>query len=232
MPASSGTPWSLDGVSMQRHRPEPNHATLGCLAIGPTDAILGVLDGSTLSLRSPTETDRTTLNTAGELIARVPDLLAVVSHYVGAIGLLAIDDDDYDQSHSAPELGTTILVSVPEGRRLAPLRVAESVVHEAMHLHLGALETRVPLVGTTGLLYSPWRAAMRPAGGVLHGLYVFACLRQFFLRIAACRQAPAEEIAYAARRVLQIEAEIEAVDLSELTGHMTPDGARLVETLV
>ena len=73
---------------------------------------------------------------------------------------------------------------------------------------------------------------MRPAGGVLHGLYVFACLRQFFLRIAACRQAPAEEIAYAARRVLQIEAEIEAVDLSELTGHMTPDGARLVETLV
>ena len=101
-----------------------------------------------------------------------------------------------------------------------------------MHLQLGALEARVPLVGITGLLYSPWRAAARPAGGVLHGFYVFACLRQFFLRIAACRQAPAEEIAHVAHRVLQIEAEIEAVNLSELIGHLTPDGARLVVTLV
>ena len=109
---------------MPRHRPEPDDATLGCLAIGPTDTLLGVLDASTLCLRAPNESDRTTLNSAGECIARVPDLSAVVLHYVGAIGLLAINDNDYDQSHSAPELGTTILVSVPEGRRLAPLRVA------------------------------------------------------------------------------------------------------------
>jgi HEXXH motif-containing protein len=217
---------------MLGHRPGPGGAALGRLAIEPTAAILGVLDASPLSLRSPTQADRTALDSAGDFIAGFPHLLSVVWYHVGAIGVLAINDDDYDQSHSAPELGTTILVSVPSDRRLAPLRVVESVVHEAMHLHLGALEARVPLVRSSGLLHSPWRATARPAGGVLHGLYVFACLRQFFLRFAACRKGGAEEIAHAADRVLQIEAEIAAVDLPALLGHLTPDGVRLVEALV
>jgi HEXXH motif-containing protein len=196
------------------------------------DAILGVLNGLDLHLRTPTEADRAALDFAGERIALIPDLLARVLHHVGAIGLLMINDDDYDQSHSAPELGTTILVSVPVGRRLAPLRVAESVVHEAMHLQLGVLEGRVPLVQTPGLLHSPWRTTVRPAGGVLHGLYVFACLREFFLRIAACRQVSAEELVHAKGRVRQIETEIAAIDLPALIQHLTPDGARLVEALV
>jgi HEXXH motif-containing protein len=228
---TDSAPWSLRGFPTLGHRSAPGYAALGHLAIDPAPTIRNLLRGSALVLRAPTEGDHATLDSAGERLGWFPDLLSVVWRHLGAIGLLAIDDDDYDQSHSAPELGATILVSIPFRRRLAPLRVAESVVHEAMHLQLSALERRVPLVSTSGPVHSPWRATARPAGGVLHGLYVFACLRQFFLRIAICPQASAEEITHAAARVLQIESEIANVDLPALLGCLTPRGADLVETL-
>ena len=59
----------------------------------------------------------------------------------------------------------------------------EAILHEAMHLQLSLIERYIPLIESTGetkLYYSPWRNEARPARGVLHGLFVFRAIYEFF----------------------------------------------------
>ena len=59
-------------------------------------------------------------------------------------------------------------------------RVAEALVHEAMHLQLSLLERRIELVEsdrTKAVAFSPWRNSERDVQGVIHALYVFVIVR-------------------------------------------------------
>ena len=134
----------------------------------------------------------------------------------------------YDISHSEPRWPADIFVSVPErDDDIGAIRFAESVVHEAMHLHLSNFERRFPLVANTPkTMMSPWRSEQRPVQGILHGLFVFSCLYNFFEQLsdkALVRQVKT----HCASRLVTIGEEIRSIDLEELGDSLTQVGKAL-----
>ena len=174
---------------------------------------------------------RPTLVQATALIASVPSLEAVARCRVGAVFILDAPAD-YDISHSEPKWPDWIFVSVPEaGGSVAALRAAENIVHEAMHLHLTALEANQPLVADRDAkLFSPWKGEPRDAQGILHGLYVFECIAEFFRRLDATFT-DCEGRSYVRRRLTQIETEMGQVDLYALESILTSSGRRFLRRL-
>ncbi|RUX10174.1 hypothetical protein EOA30_01430 [Mesorhizobium sp. M8A.F.Ca.ET.059.01.1.1] len=160
-----------------------------------------------------------------ELLGRVPDLARIVSRSVRAIHPLAAEPG-YDVSHSQPRWRARIFVSFPERQdETGELRLAESVVHEAMHLHLTNQESRIAFVArTTDTFYSPWMGTTRPVQGVLHGLFVFHCISAFLLRVTENHPLTDNASRYLRKRLADIRQEIFEVDMVGLEGALTPHG--------
>lgn len=119
---------------------------------------------------------------------------------------------------------------MPVGERHAELRLAESLLHEAMHLQLTLIERDAPIVGvSTGSGYSPWQGRQRPIQGLLHGLYVFTAIRQWLRRLADDPSLPSEDRVYADRRLIDIGAEIDAVSALGSAPDLT-DFGRVIAT--
>jgi HEXXH motif-containing protein len=98
--------------------------------------------------------------------------------------------DDIRASFSASAYPTTVFMSTNG----APLQLAEDLVHEASHLELQQLETVALLTrgGVRGLrYYSPWRPDARPAGGLLHAIFVFCRVAELHEMVAATATATA-----------------------------------------
>jgi hypothetical protein len=161
-------------------------------------------------------------------IAVVEDLAATVGSLVRACHVLAADTG-YDISHSTPELPLSIFVSVPSADEPdAVLRLAESIIHEAMHLQLTLIESTVPLVQSTGgLAFSPWKQTARPVQGLLHGLYVFAVIDEALAALAAV--AP-EARDFANRRRAEIASEVAII--GDGRGGLTSVGVALWDRLI
>jgi HEXXH motif-containing protein len=125
---------------------------------------------------------RNCLQDAFHLIRTVPSLFNTVSQLVRSIHLIRTRSDEYDVSFSEPRFPFSIFVSIPtSATRLKALRVAEGIVHEAMHSQLTLINEIGRLTGAEGeYLYSPWRDEPRPVYGVLHGSYVFSVLREYY----------------------------------------------------
>jgi HEXXH motif-containing protein len=119
-----------------------------------------------------------------DILTSLPTLHATVAKLVRVCHLIK-PEDDYDVSYSDPQVPFSIFVSVPQRRRPHDaLRVAESIVHEAMHLQLTLLEQATPLVHPSDAKYfSPWKGAYRSPQGVLHALYVFRVIAQYLERL-------------------------------------------------
>lgn len=122
------------------------------------------------------------LRDAFEIIRHVPSLFSTVRHLVKSIHLIKPEDNEYDVSFSEPHIPFSIFVSVPQKNNpINNLRVAEAIVHEAMHLQLTLIEDIIQLIINSNLkFYSPWKSEYRTAGGVLHALYVFRVLYSFW----------------------------------------------------
>lgn len=170
--------------------------------------------------------DRAEIISALGLLDQIDGLTAVLATLVRAIYRLEADPD-YDISHSDPMKPYSIYVSIPKGEQTASLRLAESLLHEAMHLQLSLIESNVRLVADNSQVgWSPWQGCERPPQGLLHGLYVFAVIHDFLKRLdyarklseasgqsVACMQAVADHIR---RRSQQIADEVaELPDFSE-----------------
>lgn len=125
------------------------------------------------------------LQAALDVISQVDGLGETIGWLVQSCHVLAAEPG-YDVSHSTPALPLSIFVSVPRADEPhAVLRLAESVIHEAMHLQLTFIESIVPLVRPTGATaFSPWKQANRPVQGLLHGLYVFAVIHEVLAELA------------------------------------------------
>jgi HEXXH motif-containing protein len=173
------------------------------------------------------------LQDAWACLGRVPDAGAAVSHLVRAIHLLQSPGPGYDVSHSDPDLPCSIFLSLPVGEPHGALRVAESILHEAMHLQLTLLEAVAPVVQVgTATLYSPWQQRQRPIAGLLHGFYVFAAIDAYLTELLALDDLAAATAAFAAKRRREISAEIDqAVDVAEHE-HLTPLGRRFAARLL
>jgi HEXXH motif-containing protein len=167
---------------------------------------------------------------AAEILAENPEVARVVAALTGTVHVLAAEPG-YDISHSEPSWHDRIFVSFPErDDRVGALRLAESVLHEAMHLHLTLFEQHTPCVeATEGEIHSPWRKAPRPYGGVLHGLFVFRCLADFMAGLNEAPGSPAAD--HVARRLIEIQGEISDVDVEALAEGLTPAGHALARRL-
>jgi HEXXH motif-containing protein len=161
------------------------------------------------------------LSEAVTLLARPPGVGALVGSLVKAVHILRAEAG-FDINHSDPELPFSIFVSIPRVDECACIaRLAETLLHEALHLQLTLIEATVPLVAVGGGEgYSPWQRRPRPLSGLLHGLYVFSGISEVFSQLAAADPCLS---AYATRRRREIASEV--ATLGPPPVGLTPAGA-------
>lgn len=169
------------------------------------------------------------LGRAGAIIGCVPGLSSIVDRRVECITIVRSAGECFDTSHSDPVWPGIVLVSIPPQGPVGDLRLAEGIIHEAMHHHLSALEANVTLVRGQRLLHSPWRDTLRPAGGVLHGLFVFACVAHALQKLIDLDSLGEDALRHARKRIGEIRGEINMIDHGGLRTALTARG-RAVQT--
>ena len=171
------------------------------------------------------------LHEAMGLIGGVLSLIGTVSSLVRSLHVIKPEDSHYDISFSEPSVPFSIFVSVPEERiENDSLRVAEAVVHEAMHLQLTLIEQVLPLVvGRSKQYYSPWKRELRNAQGILHALYVFGVIKRFLQEVYPRQKAT--ERNHIRNRVTEINKQLTQSQGLALSSELTADGIQLVEKL-
>lgn len=175
------------------------------------------------------------LRCAWNLLESVPAVGASLRALVRTITVLRSPDPEIDVSYSHPAVPFSVFVSVGEDAALiSSLRVAESLLHEAMHLQLTLLEQETALVepGSQRLHYSPWRDEERPIRGVLHGLFVFAAVREFYCAMRRRLVADAQAADFIADRIATITQELSAVTNFAEVPDLTAAGKVLVWQLL
>lgn len=176
---------------------------------------------------------RRVLQEAARLLAISPRLETAIQAAVGEIILLRAHPS-FDVSHSEPRWPQAIFITVPSRRsQVSALRSAENIVHEAMHLQLTILEQASPLIadGRTKMA-SPWRLEPRHLQGVLHGVYVFRCIAEFFAALSLRGILDSEGISYMTRRRAQIAEELSHIDFDRLASGLTRCGQVFLATLI
>ena len=167
------------------------------------------------------------------LIRMVEPILGTVSGLCRSLHVLKASGCGFDCSYSDPLLPFSIFASCPMSTEMNRAeRLAENIVHEALHLQLSLVETIKPLIvkcREANDLYSPWKGEWRPVHGVLHGVYVFGNLRYFWASIGA--QFPTSS-SFAEARVKEIDNELASVkDLADHSG-LTQTGRSIVMSLL
>lgn len=177
---------------------------------------------------------RAVLQEALEVLGRVPTMLPTICSLVRALHLVDTQDDEIDVSFSDPGIPFSAFISVPGPGAVADaLRVAEALLHEAMHLQLTLVEQVVPLViPTQGTYFSPWRGEYRSAQGVLHALYVFQVIDAFFGASSAAGAALAPFEHYARDRRREIASQVSEIQDFCDCADLTEDGAAVAALLL
>ncbi|MDE1713562.1 HEXXH motif-containing putative peptide modification protein (plasmid) [Chromobacterium amazonense] len=156
-------------------------------------------------------------------IEGVPSLYSALSQLVQRIHVLRAENDEFDISYSDPKLPFSVFVSVPATRqKYQAWRIAEGLIHEAMHLQLSLIERVVPMVDKEShhRYYSPWRAVQRPISGVLHGLYVFGVIYEWLSLIDSDHQ-------YVRERRKEIKEEVNQIKQFASSPGLTQHGGLL-----
>jgi HEXXH motif-containing protein len=165
------------------------------------------------------------------LIRPTPSLRDVVRAVVTGVVRLQSDDEAVDISHSEPRWAGTVFVSFPPMSRVGHVRLAESIIHEAMHINLSSTGMDDTIPRPELLLYSPWRDALRPASGVLHGAYVFTCLLRFYTLALLDGSLLPAQAGYIRRRQTEILSELVRVPWSQLSSAIGDAGRRLCRSM-
>lgn len=174
------------------------------------------------------------LQQAIDILKSVPTLLNTVALLVKSIHLIAAADDSYDVSFSEPHIPFSIFVSIPQNSSsINVLRVAEAIVHEAMHLQLTLVERIVPLVIPGSKKYfSPWKGEYRSLQGILHALYVFRVIDRFLEVLMLTRTVFKGSENYLYNRRSQISDEIKQVKLLQDCPYLTSCGSKFAQALL
>ena len=198
--------------------------TLACrVSVVPEDLTPAIEEDG---LRTAADDDlKRLLPSAQGWLGAVPELEQLVLHVVRDIHPLAAELG-YDVSHSQPQWRERIFVSCPErANDVGALRLIEGIIHEAMHLHLTNEEKRGPLVAvSSGVVHSPWREIDRPVQGVMHGMFVFACIHRFLRALTTTSLLADDAHCYVEGRLATIEDEIGQIDLNKLSLRLTARG--------
>ena len=99
-------------------------------------------------------------------------------------------------------------------------------------MQLSLVERCCPIVRSemaTEYMYSPWRNSLRPEGGVVHGLFVFANLEKLWLKVTSFRS---ERLSlFAEQRVEEIRKQICHLNSRDFRT-LTHFGKRVVSGLI
>ncbi len=174
------------------------------------------------------------LQDAIHILAHVPTLQETVNSLVRVCHILKPEDDDYDVSHSDPYVPFSIFVSVPQQQREnCELRIAESIVHEAMHLQLTLLEQALPLIRPSNDTYfSPWKGELRSPQGILHALYVFRVIDQFLGQLLTLSIWSSESVYYMRNRRTEVAQQVRRIEPFADCPALTELGTCLVQRLL
>ena len=140
----------------------------------------------------------------------VPDVAECLGFLVRVCHLLKPDDSCSDISFSDPDIPFSIWLSIPTFRVANDgLRVAESILHESMHLQLTLIEEVLPLVSShEQSFFSPWKGMYRPSHGLLHAVYVFRVIDKFYEQLLSMPPRSADDTRYMVSRRKRIAEEI------------------------
>ena len=192
-----------------------------------------------VGLQFASETDlsdmefRRTLVSSLEFIGMDLPLEGTVAGLCRSLHVLIASGRGFDVSYSDPSLPLSVFVSCPlPGERDRVERLAENIVHEALHLQLSLVERVEPLVidgPDEAPVFSPWKDEWRTVQGLLHAVYVFGNLRSLWKGVAAERS---ESSSFAQARIRTIDSEmIGAAHLVE-SRSLTAAGRRLATSFL
>ncbi len=124
-----------------------------------------------------------------------------------------------------------LYVSVRRGDGwIGPYDLADSLIHEHRHQKLYLLQAYAPLLAAdVPLVRSPWREELRPPSGLLHAVFVFVGLLDFWRHVAD--QGEPEVRDYARGEVSVIEGRLRDAFPTLLGTALTSTGRRLVNAL-
>lgn len=165
-------------------------------------------------------------------VDQAPQAGEAIRALVWSISVLAVDYIAYDVSHSDPAVPFSVFLGLhhPIGSTPA-FRLAESLLHETMHLQLSLIENEVQLVRSAHhQAHSPWQRRPRPTQGLLHGLYVFRVI-QDWLRACMAEGLHQSDEAHARRRITEIDEECAELALLWSSTDLTDDGRTLAKAL-
>ena len=168
-----------------------------------------------------------------DLIRAVLPLHGTVAGLCRSLHVLVASDPDFDVSYSDPSLPFSVFVSCPsvtEPDRVE--RLAENILHEALHLQLTLVEFEEALIARgTGEtpMYSPWKGECRTVRGVLHAVYVFGNLRCFWKHVA---DDMSESSSFAQSRIEAIEREMGAATHLLTSRYLTKTGRRMASSFL
>lgn len=174
-----------------------------------------------------------TLASSLDFIGMDPQLKGTVAGLCRSLHVLVASGRDFDTSYSDPSLPLSVFVSCPlPAERNRVERLAENIVHEALHLQLSLVERVQPLViddPDEEPVFSPWKEEWRTIRGLVHAVYVFGNLRSFWKGVASQRP---ESSPFAQARIQTIDAEM--ADAAHLAGNksLTAAGRRLATSFL
>lgn len=174
------------------------------------------------------------ISDALNMLTLIPSISDFLNCIVKSVQIIRPENEETDISYSHPEIPFSIFVSVCETSSLcSTLRVAESILHEAMHLKLTLIENILPLIKpySGNVFFSPWRDEKRPARGVLHGLFVFRAILDYFTTIKDVPEIFAER-PYIESRIAQIKTDLSHLRDFATCVDLTKDGAILTTNLL
>ena len=176
---------------------------------------------------------RRTLVSSLESIGMDLPIEGTVAGLCRSLHVLIASGRDFDVSYSDPSLPLSVFVSCPlPGERNRVERLAENLVHEALHLQLSLVERVEPLVidGPDGEpVFSPWKDERRTVRGLLHAVYVFGNLRSFWKGVAAERP---EFSSFARARTQTIDSEMARATHPAGDRTLTAAGRRLATSIL
>ena len=176
---------------------------------------------------------RRTLVSSLEFIGMDLPLEGTVAALCRSLHVLVADGRDFDVSYSDPSLPLSVFVSCPlPGERNRVERLAENIVHEALHLQLSLVESVQPLVidnPDETLVYSPWKDEWRTVRGLVHAVYVFGNLRSFWQGVASKQP---KSSSFAQARIRTIETEMTGAAHLVEDGSLTVAGRRLAASFL
>ncbi len=177
--------------------------------------------------KSAIEYQLSELKLAFNLIAESHSLFITVLTLVRSIHILSAESDQHDVSFSDPTIPFSIFISMPSVHETnSSIRLAEAIIHEAMHLQLTLIEKLCPLIFEDNKkLFSPWKNEDRRPSGVLHALYVFSVI---YSSLPLLNTADEQ---FVARRGLEIKKQILEIDSFRLMRGFTPIGQAFKDNL-